>query len=106
MAVPEDIQDNNDKYHGYIKSDQNTQNQHPSSYDSDDGGSTRLNINTAAEEELQGLPGIGPVLAGRIIEYRERCGPFREADDLLGVEGIGPSKLNDIRGLIDVRPGS
>jgi competence ComEA-like helix-hairpin-helix protein len=50
----------------------------------------RLDPNTASSQALQRLPGIGPALAGRIIEYRELQGPFRSPRDLLAVKGIGP----------------
>ena len=61
-----------------------------------------VNINTAAAEELDVLPGIGPALAGRIIAYREEHGPFTAVEDLLEVSGIGPAKLAEIEGLITV----
>src|SRR5262245_46327404 len=48
----------------------------------------RININTASSSQLQVLPGIGPALAGRIIEYRTRNGAFRSIDDLDNVKGI------------------
>jgi competence protein ComEA len=50
----------------------------------------RLDPNTASSQALQRLPGIGPALAGRIIEHRELQGPFRSPRDLLAVKGIGP----------------
>ena len=56
-----------------------------------------VNINTATEEELDVLPGIGPALAGRIIAYREEHGPFAAAEDLLEVSGIGESVLDGLR---------
>ena len=49
----------------------------------------RVNINTAGVDELSELPGIGEVLAGRIIEYREEYGAFTHISDLLDVNGIG-----------------
>lgn len=52
-----------------------------------------LNVNTAGETELTQLPGVGPSLARRIIEYRQANGPFQTADDLQNVAGIGPSKF-------------
>jgi competence protein ComEA len=52
-----------------------------------------LNINTAAESELITLPGVGPGLARRIVEYRTANGPFQTVDDLQNVSGIGPSKF-------------
>jgi competence protein ComEA len=53
-----------------------------------------LDINTASEEELTQLPGVGPSLAARIVEYRTENGPFQSADDLQNVSGIGPSKFD------------
>jgi competence protein ComEA len=56
-----------------------------------------VNINTANLEELQRLPGVGPVTAQRILEYRNRNGRFESVDELMEVEGIGPSKLEKMR---------
>ena len=56
-----------------------------------------VNVNTASTEELQALPGIGPALARSIADYRDEHGPFRSADELLEVEGIGGAKLDKIR---------
>lgn len=55
-----------------------------------------VNINTATAAELQTLPGIGPVLAQRILDYREANGPFRSVGDLGLVNGIGEKKLEEI----------
>jgi competence protein ComEA len=52
-----------------------------------------LDLNQATLEDLEPLPGIGPVLAGRIVDYRQRHGPFKNIDDLENVSGIGPKKL-------------
>lgn len=51
-------------------------------------------VNTAGETELCALPGIGPALAKKIIEYRQTHGPFQNAEDLLEVPGIGRAKLS------------
>ncbi|HEY46629.1 MAG: hypothetical protein AMJ88_10920 [Anaerolineae bacterium SM23_ 63] len=63
----------------------------------------KININTAAAAKLETLPGIGPSLAKKIVEYRETHGPFLKIEDLLNVSGIGPSKFESIRDLITIR---
>lgn len=60
-------------------------------------GTSLVNVNTASLKELESLPGIGAVLAQRIIEYREQHGPFKTLEDLLKVKGIGPKKLEKLR---------
>ena len=55
-----------------------------------------VDINTATREQLESIPGIGPVLAERIFVYRELRGKFQKFDDLCQVKGIGPKKLNKI----------
>ena len=67
-------------------------------------GSARglLNLNSATAPELERLPGIGPVLAQRIVDHREEHGPFTALDDLLEVEGIGPTRLEDLGKLVRV----
>jgi competence protein ComEA len=62
----------------------------------------KININTAAAEELESLPGIGPSLAQRIVEYRQAHGPFARVEDLTQVSGIGPGILEKIRDLITI----
>jgi competence protein ComEA len=59
-----------------------------------------VHINTADEQELQRLPGVGPVLAKAIVEYRVQNGAFRSMQDLDNVPGIGPGRLADWAGLI------
>lgn len=60
----------------------------------------RVNLNTASAEELQSLPGIGEVLAARIIEYREQSGPFACPEELMAVKGIGESLFDAVSGRI------
>jgi competence protein ComEA len=64
-------------------------------------GSGKINVNTANENELDRLPGIGPVLASRIVEYRKSNGRFSKCEELLKVKGIGESILKDIEELIE-----
>ncbi|MBC7260209.1 MAG: ComEA family DNA-binding protein [Chloroflexi bacterium] len=64
--------------------------------------SSPLNINMATAAELEQLPGIGPSLADRIVQYRQEHGPFRTVDALLLVSGIGPATLDRIRSLVTV----
>lgn len=61
-----------------------------------------ININTASVDELDELPGIGPTIAQRIIDYRDANGPFQTIEDLLNVSGIGPSTFEQIKDLITV----
>ncbi len=62
----------------------------------------RVNLNTADEGALDTLPGVGPAIAGRIIEWREANGRFASVDDLLSVSGIGPKMLESLRDLVTV----
>ncbi len=62
----------------------------------------KVNINTATADQLEALPGIGPVLAQRIVDYREQHGPFRSIRDLLNVSGIGDSHMADLEPLVTV----
>ncbi len=48
-----------------------------------------VNLNTATAEQLDSLPGVGAKMAARIIEYRQKNGPFRKVEDLMNVKGIG-----------------
>lgn len=61
-----------------------------------------LDLNRATAQELTTLPGIGEVLAQRIVDYREAHGPFRSVEELIAVEGIGEGKLEKLRELVTV----
>lgn len=63
-------------------------------------GDGLIDINRADIDELQKLPGVGPVLAGRIVAHRESVGRFETIEDLLEVAGIGETRLASIRELI------
>lgn len=62
-----------------------------------------LNLNTATAEQLDALPGVGPVLAGRIVAWRSDHGPFKSVDELDAVSGIGAKMLANIRPLVTVK---
>lgn len=62
----------------------------------------RLRLNAAAAEELDALPGIGPVLAERIVAHRDDVGPFASVEDLDAVSGIGPAVMANLRDLVTV----
>ena len=62
----------------------------------------KLDINKATAQELMMLPGIGEVIAQRIVAYRETNGPFQALEDLLNVEDIGPTRLERIYDYITI----
>lgn len=59
-----------------------------------------LDVNIASRRDLETLPGVGPVLAERIIQYRDEYGPFENINDLKKVKGIGTQKAGDISGFV------
>lgn len=61
------------------------------------GATATLDLNVASATELEALPGIGPVLAQRIVEHRDAYGPFASVDGLLEVSGVGPAVLEKLR---------
>ena len=63
---------------------------------------TLININTATVQQLDTLPGIGPVTAQSIVTYRLQNGPFQQIEDIMNVPGIGPATFDRIRTLITV----
>jgi len=64
------------------------------------GSEGLVDVNRAGVAELERLPGVGPVLAERIVAHRERYGPFETVEDLLDVPGIGEAKLAALRDAI------
>lgn len=60
----------------------------------------KLSLSTATAEQLDELPGVGPVTAQKILDYRAEHGPFRSVDDLDAVPGIGPARLEQLRDLV------
>lgn len=65
-------------------------------------GDGLIHLNRATVTELEDLPGVGPVLAERIVAHRDEMGPFATVEDLLEVSGIGEAKLASIRDLVAV----
>jgi len=61
-----------------------------------------VNLNTATSEELQQVPGIGPVTAEKILQMRKSYGAFKSVDDLRAVRGIGPKRLEKMRKYLTV----
>lgn len=62
--------------------------------------SAAVSLSSATVEELDTLPGIGPVTAQKIVDYRTEHGPFASVDDLDAVPGIGPTRVEQLRGLV------
>jgi competence protein ComEA len=66
------------------------------------GAGAPVNLNTATLAQLDGLPGVGPVLAQRILDYRERHGGFRSVGELRQVDGIGDARYEQLKDLVAV----
>lgn len=66
------------------------------------GSDGQININTATATQLEELPGIGPATATKIIDFREKNGPFASIDALEEVPGIGPAKVEALRDVATV----
>ncbi len=64
------------------------------------GAKVDLNVATAAE--LDALPGVGPVTAQRIVDYRTQHGPFHSVDELRQIDGIGAAKFEQLKDLVTV----
>jgi competence protein ComEA len=64
------------------------------------GAQPKVSLATATIEQLDALPGVGPVTAQKIVDYRTEHGPFRSVDDLDQVPGIGPTRVENLRDLV------
>jgi competence protein ComEA len=64
------------------------------------GAATRVSLSSATVDELDELPGVGPVTAQKIVDYRTEHGPFASVDDLDAVPGIGPTRIEQLRDLV------
>jgi competence protein ComEA len=63
-----------------------------------------INLNTATAPELETLPGIGPAMAARIVEYRTKSGPFKRIEEIMNIQGIGERVFLRLRSQITVGP--
>ena len=63
-----------------------------------------IDLNTATAEQLQQLPGVGPVTAKSIVDFRKKSGPFRRTADLLAVRGISEGRFKQIQPYVMVAP--
>jgi competence protein ComEA len=64
--------------------------------------SQKVNLNTATVEELQTIPGIGPAMAKRVVEYRSKVGKFTKIEDIINVKGIGEKKFQKMKDRLTV----
>ena len=74
----------------------------PANYPATSPTAQRINLNTAPAKELEALPGIGKGLAERIVEHREKYGPFRRAEHLMMVRGISETRFHALHHLVTV----
>lgn len=98
-TVEEQIENDNVQNNNiYIKSESNLSTEK----NNNQKKASKININTATQEELETLPGIGPTTSLKIINYRKENGKFRTIEDIKEVNGIGESKFNTIKDMISV----
>jgi competence protein ComEA len=64
--------------------------------------SSKVNINSASMETLDTLPGVGPAIAQRIVDYRTEHGPFATIEEIMNVKGIGPTTFDKMKDMIAV----
>lgn len=61
-----------------------------------------VNLNAATAADLQALPGIGPAMAAKILEYRQKSGGFKKVEELMNIQGIGEKNFLKLRALVTV----
>ena len=64
----------------------------------------QVNLNTASTVELERLPGVGPAMAARIVEYRQKNGGFKKIEELMNIQGIGEKRFLDLKPQITITP--
>jgi competence protein ComEA len=70
---------------------------------SDPAATQKINLNTASVEQLESLPGIGPVTAKRIVDYRVKVGKFKRIEEIINIEGIGDKKFERIKDRLTIQ---
>jgi competence protein ComEA len=65
---------------------------------------TIVNLNTASATDLEGLPGIGAKTAARIVEYRQKNGPFKKVEELMNVRGVGEKSFLKLKPQLSIAP--
>jgi competence protein ComEA len=68
------------------------------------GSTAIVNLNTASASDLENLPGIGAKTAARIVEYRQKNGPFKKIEELMNVRGVGEKNFVKLKAQISVAP--
>jgi competence protein ComEA len=63
-----------------------------------------VNLNTATAEQFEALPGIGAKMAARIVEYRQKNGPFKKVEELMNVKGIGEQSFLKLKPYLTLGP--
>lgn len=66
----------------------------------------KVNVNSATAEQLAAVPGVGPKLAARIVEHRQKSGGFKSLEDMLGVKGIGEKSFAKMQGYFTLGEGT
>lgn len=104
IYIPTIEEKENEKTKVIVESNIETENNNSSYSNASDGKNTnsKVNINTASKEELDTLPGIGPSTAEKIINYRKENGKFKSIEGIKDVSGIGDSKYENIKDMIEI----
>ena len=104
IYIPTMEEKENEKANVIVESGIETENNNNSYSNTDEGKNvnSKVNINTASKEELDTLPGIGPSTAEKIINYRKEKGKFKSIEEIKDVSGIGDSKYENIKDMIEI----